>query len=165
MSSAPAVKRRPRKRAADPEAIAARCRDLVRRRAALSALAAALPIPGLGLAVDLGVLLQMLEEINEAFGLTPQRIEALPPDHRAATYRAIAALGSTAVGRVITRELIVAALRRAARRWVAKSFLRYVPLAGQVLAAGLSYAAVRLIGERHIEDCVAVLRAERAPTT
>jgi uncharacterized protein (DUF697 family) len=165
MSSETAAGRRARKRAADTDAIAARCRDLVRRRAAVSAVAAAVPIPGLGLAVDLGVLMQLLEEINEAFGLTPQRIEALPKEHRAATYRAIAMLGSTAVGRVITRELIVAALRRAASRWVAKSFLRYVPFAGQALAAGLSYAAIRFIGERHIDDCIAVVRAERARTS
>lgn len=122
-------------------------------------MAAAVPIPGLGLAVDLGVLMRMLEEINEAFGLTPQQIEALPKDQRAAMYRAIALLGSTAVGRVVTRELIVAALKRVAERWLTKSLLRYVPFAGQALAAGLSYAAIRLIGEKHIADCVAVAQS------
>lgn len=160
MPASPKAKPRRHERGPQPEAIARRCRELVRRRARVSALAAAVPIPGLGLAVDLGVLIRLLDEINEAFGLTPQRIEALPARRRAAVYRAIAVLGSTAVGRVVTRELILAALRRAAGRWVAKSFLRYVPFAGQALAAGLSYAAVRWIGERHIEDCMAVLRAD-----
>lgn len=156
--STPKRRRRPR-RDVDVEAIAARCRELVHRRALLSAVAAAVPVPGLGLAVDLGVLMQMLEEINEAFGLTPQHIEALPEARRAGVYRAIALLGSTAVGRVVTRELILAALRRVARRWLTKSVLRYVPFAGQAVAAALSYAAIRLLGQRHIDDCIAVRRA------
>ncbi|MCX8005918.1 MAG: hypothetical protein N2688_13355, partial [Burkholderiaceae bacterium] len=73
-------------------------------------------------------------------------------------------LGASAVGRAVTRELVLAVLRRAGRRWIAGSILRYVPFAGQLLAAGLSYGAMRLVGERHIADCVAVLQAARGGT-
>jgi hypothetical protein len=34
--------------------------------------------------------------------------------------------------------------------------VRYVPLAGQAMAATLSFAAIKYLGERHIRDCVMV---------
>ncbi len=34
--------------------------------------------------------------------------------------------------------------------------MRYVPLAGQAMAAGLSFAAIKALGDRHIDDCIRV---------
>ncbi len=140
----------------DIDAIARRCRKIVTRRALVSAGAAVVPIPGVDVAVDLGMLMKMLHEINEAFGLTPAQIEALATRRRLTAYKAISAIGSSYVGRVLTRELAMTLLKSVARRIAAKTTVRYVPLAGQALAAGISFAAIKYIGDRHIEDCVAV---------
>lgn len=138
------------------EAIAQRCRQRVSQRAMLSAGAAVVPLPGLDLMVDVGVLTRLLREINEAFGLTPAQIEALSARRQFTVYKAINTLGATAVGRLITREVVTLAAKSVLRRVAAKTALRYVPLAGQAMAAGLSYAAIKTLGDRHIDDCVRV---------
>ena len=52
------------------DAVAARCRDLVKRRALMAAGVAVIPIPGLDWLTDIGVLLKLIPDINRAFGLT-----------------------------------------------------------------------------------------------
>lgn len=154
-----------RQRAASPVApagdrdlarIAADCRRRVTQRALLSAGAAAVPVPGLDLMVDLGVLTRMLHEINREFGLTPAQIEALSPRQRLTVYKAVNALEASVVGRLVTGEMVLLLARNALRRVAAKSVVRYVPLAGQAVAAAISFGALKAIGERHIADCLRV---------
>jgi uncharacterized protein (DUF697 family) len=138
--------------------IAGRCRSAVRRKALLSAAGAAVPVPGVGLAVDLGVLMQMLDETNEAFGLTPEQIDRLSPERRLRVHRVIERLGASVAGRAVTREVLLTLLRSASRRLVARTSLKVIPLAGPLIAAALSYSVVRLIGERHVSQCLAASR-------
>lgn len=141
------------------EAIAAQCRQRVAQRALLSAGATVVPLPGFDLVADVAVLTRLLHEINEAFGLTPAQIEALSPGKRFTVYKAVQAAGATAVGRLVTRELIALLLRGLARKVATKTVLRFVPFAGQALAAGISYGLLKMLGERHIADCVRVASA------
>lgn len=138
------------------EAIARRCRGMVRKRAGLAAVGGALPIPGLDLAIDAAVLIALLQEINHEFGLSEAQVESLAPSRQRTVLKAIAAVGSSTVGRAITKALITSIVKRAAARLATKSVVRYVPLVGQAIAGALAYTAVRYIGERHIEDCLAV---------
>lgn len=138
------------------DAATRRCRQIIKRRALVSAAAAFVPIPAIDLAVDLGTLISMLDEINTEFGLSPAQIELLAPQRRLSAYQAIAALGSSTIGRIVSREVLTVALKRVAGRVAAKSVLRFVPLAGQAVAAAISYGAIKFIGDRHLADCVAV---------
>ena len=142
--------------ARDIDAAARRCRKAVTKRALISAAAAVVPIPGLDLAVDIGMLMKMLQEINAEFGLTPEQIERLAPKRRLSAYKAIAAVGSSVIGRAITREALSLVIKSLARRLATKTTVKYVPLAGQAVAATISFAALKYIGDRHIDDCVAV---------
>ena len=114
------------------------------------------PIPGVDIAVDISVLMSMIEDINAAFGLTPEQIERLSPRRKAFAYKAVMAVGSALVGRVITRELVIKVLKTVGVRLTAKQAARAVPFAGQVVAASLSFAALKYLGDRHIADCVQV---------
>lgn len=69
-------------------------RRLVRRRAALSAAAAVLPIPGLDIAVDLAAFANMLNQINRSFALSPGQIERLHTDERIAMLSALSQVGA-----------------------------------------------------------------------
>jgi len=142
--------------ARDIDAAAHRCRKVVMKRALISATAAVVPIPGIDLAVDVGVLMKMLQEINTEFGLTPEQIELLAPKRRLSAYKAIAAIGSSVIGRAITREVLSLVVKSVAKRLATKTTVKYVPLAGQAVAATISFAAIKYIGDRHIDDCVAV---------
>jgi uncharacterized protein (DUF697 family) len=140
----------------ESDTAARRCRTSVKKRALLSATAAVVPIPGLDLAVDLGMMMQMMDDINAEFGLTGAQIDAMAPADRMTTHKAITAVGSSLIGRVITREALTVALRSVAKRLLTAGTVKYVPLAGQAMAAGISYVALKYVGNRHIEDCVAV---------
>jgi uncharacterized protein (DUF697 family) len=157
--AAAAARRGPAEMPPTPEElaqIAARCRRSVRRRALISAAAAVLPIPGLDLAIDVGLLLRMIDQINTAFGLTPAQIERLSPQRKAHAYQAITMVGSVLIGRIVTRELVLTVLGRIGVRLTASQVSRVVPIAGQALAATLSFGALKILGDRHIEDCVRV---------
>jgi uncharacterized protein (DUF697 family) len=133
-----------------------RCRALIRKRALLSAGAVLVPVPGLDVAADISLLLRLISEINREFGLTPDQIARLDANTRVLVYQAIIAFGSAMVGKVITHTVVTKALCAVGARVVAKQAVKYVPLAGQAVAAGLSFAAMKYVGEQHIKDCARV---------
>ncbi|PFH07665.1 hypothetical protein BCF11_0002 [Collimonas sp. PA-H2] len=137
------------------QAVRLRCRQMVAKRALLSAGASALPIMGVDIAVDIHLLSRLIEDINAAFGLTPQQIEKLQPKLRIATYSTIVGR-STLVGRVVTRELLLKILTRSGVKVVSKNATRLVPIAGQMVSAAIGFSAFRAIGNKHIEACVQV---------
>jgi uncharacterized protein (DUF697 family) len=141
---------------ADMEEVKRRCRVLLTKRALLSAGAALVPLPGLDIAADVGILLKMIPEINREFGLTPVQIERLDANKRVLVYQAIVAFGGAMIGKVMTYELVSKALCAVGTRVTAKQTAKYIPLAGQALAAGLSFAALKYVGEQHIKDCCRV---------
>ena len=143
------------------DATVARCRRMVTRRALASASVALVPAPGLDVAADVALLTQLIPAINLEFGLTPDQIETLNPRMKALVYKSIVAFGAAMVGRLITRELIMQALLKVGVRVTAKTAARLVPVAGQAIAAGLSFGAMRLVGESHIRDCRRVIEALR----
>lgn len=71
----------------------------------------------------------------------------------------MALVGSVLVGKLITRELVFKAAQAAGMRLTAAQAAKYVPLAGQAIAALMGYTTIRYLGEEHIKDCVRVARA------
>jgi uncharacterized protein (DUF697 family) len=136
--------------------LASECRRLVTRRALISAGASVVPMPGVDVAVDITVLLKMIEEINQRFGLTPEQIERLAPQRRMFAYKAAMGVGSALIGRIVTRELVIKLLKTVGVRLSVKQAAKYVPFAGQAVAASLSFAALKALGDRHVDDCVRV---------
>jgi hypothetical protein len=135
-----------------------RCRALVRKRAAISAGISAVPIPGVDMVSDLASFASMVEDINQDFGLTPAQIEALQPHMRVATYQAMAALGGTLVGKLVTKELVLKLLQKSGAKLAAKSATKIVPLAGQIASAAIGFVLFRQMGYQHVEACVRVAR-------
>lgn len=138
------------------ERVRAQCRALVRKRAAISAGVAAVPLPGLDIVADLGSFASMVEDINRAFGLTPAQIERLQPRLRVMVYEAVGALGGMLVGKLVTKELVVKILQRSGSKLAAKSAAKVVPLAGQIASAAIGFALFRQMGYQHVEACARV---------
>jgi hypothetical protein len=143
--------------AAELDEVVRRCQKMVTRRALASAGAVLVPLPGVDLAADIALLTQLIPAINREFGLTPDQIDDLSPRLKVLVYKAIVAFGGALVGRLITRELILQALVTVGMRVTTKTAARLVPIAGQAVSAGLSYSAMRLVGESHIRDCRRVI--------
>lgn len=165
MSEAPAVDWEvlPAKDGHDVQAIAERCRRLVRKRALLAAGVAMVPLPGLDWLTDVGLLVQLLPEINEQFGLTPAQIERLAPDRRIVVYKALSAGGGLLIGKVVTREVVVTMLKLVGVRLTTQQAAKFVPIAGQAVSAALTYSALRYVCEQHIQRCAAIARQLALP--
>ena len=147
----------------DLDHITRRCRKLVNQRALMAAGVAMVPIPGLDWLTDLGVLLQVMPQINAEFGLSPEQIERLAPDRRVVVYKAISAGGGMLVGKVVTQELLIKVLKMVGMRLSAQQAAKYVPLAGQAVSAALTYSALRYVCNQHIRQCAAVARLLQLP--
>ena len=140
------------------EKIRASCKSMVRRRAATSGGMSLIPIPGVDIAGDVGLLLQLVPAINQKFGLTPGQIEELDPRHKVLIYAMLKKVGGDLVGRAITKKLAVAALKKVGVQLSAKQVLKYVPFAGQAAAVALSVTAMMYLGNSHIEACYEVAK-------
>ena len=138
------------------EAIARESRQLVTKRALLAAGVAVIPVPGLDWLADVSVLMKVIPEISQRFGLSQEQLARLSPDRRVAVYKALSAAGSVLAGRLVTRTLILRALRLVGVRLSAQQVAKFVPIAGQAISAVLTFGALKYVCELHIRQCMAV---------
>ncbi|MDF3031613.1 MAG: hypothetical protein K0R03_2171 [Moraxellaceae bacterium] len=141
------------------EAVREECRRLVRRRALVSAGVAVVPVPFLDIVVDARILMELLPEISHRFGLAPERIEHLEAGQKRRAWKVIRARGSRLIGIVLTRQIVRSSFQTFAGRLVARQVAKFIPLGGQLVAAGLGYLVMRRLAYRHIDDCFAVAQA------
>ncbi|WP_096662430.1 hypothetical protein [Polaromonas sp. AET17H-212] len=147
--------------ASDDASLAAaviRSRKLLNKRAMVAAAASAVPVPGLDWAVDAAMLSKLIPEINREFGLTPQQLDQLDPKKRDQVQKAVTLVGSVLIGKFISRDLVLKAATKIGMRLTTKQLAKYVPFAGQIVAATVGYAAIRYLGEEHMKDCIRVAR-------
>ena len=133
-----------------------RSRKLLHKRALLAGAVSAVPVPGLDWAVDAAMLSKLIPEINKEFGLTPQQLDTLNPKKREQVQKAVTMVGSVLIGKLISRDLVLAAATKIGMRLTTKQLTKYVPFAGQIVAATVGYAAIRYLGEEHMKDCIRV---------
>ena len=141
---------------ADMQAAVKRSRKLLHKRALVAGIASAVPVPGLDWAVDAALLSKLIPEINKEFGLTPQQLDNLNPKKREQVQKAVAMVGSVLIGKLISRDLVIKAATTIGMRLTTKQLAKYVPFAGQIVAATVGYAAIRYLGEEHMKDCIRV---------
>jgi hypothetical protein len=134
------------------------CRSMVRRRAATSGGLTLVPLPGIDIAGDVAMLMELIPAINRKFGLTPEQIEQLDTTHRVMVYAMLKKVGTGMIGREVTKQLVLAALKQVGVRLATKQVLKYLPFAGQAAAAALSVSAMIYLGNSHIDACYDVAK-------
>jgi uncharacterized protein (DUF697 family) len=134
------------------------CKSMVTKRAGLSATAAVVPIPGVDIGADVTLLLEMIPAINRKFGLTPEQIEDLDPQIKKIILVAITSIGSELIGKIVTTQLILQVLKRVGIRVATKSVAKFIPILGQALAASISFGAMKMVGNAHVDDCYEVAK-------
>lgn len=142
--------REPLKRAAE------RAKALVRRRALLAAGAAGVAPPGVDVLVDAASLADLLARINRLFLLAPEDAAKLSTEERIAVARALEEVGARFAGRSLSGFLVLEALKAAGSRWAGARVASWVPVAGRVAAASLSYYLFHRLGTEHINECLRV---------
>jgi uncharacterized protein (DUF697 family) len=142
----------------DIEDIRARCRRLVRQRATMAAGFSAVPLPGLDVVSDLSLFVRLVDEVNNAFGLTAEQVERLQPKFRLIAYEAAVGMGGLLVGRLVTRELLLKLFKKAGVKIASKTAAKLVPIAGSVVSAAIGFVMFRQLGNQHVEACARVAR-------
>lgn len=140
------------------DAVRVRCKSMVKKRALASSGMVLLPVPGVDIAADVGMLLELLPAINRQFGLTPEQINSLDPQFKSFLYGVIKTTGTRVVGQLVTKQVVLMLLKKVGMRLTAKQALKFIPFAGQAAAAALSGSAMLLIGRAHIEECHAIAK-------
>jgi uncharacterized protein (DUF697 family) len=135
------------------------CRKLVVSRSLSAATTSIVPVPGLDIAADIGLLTSLLAQINERFGLSEAQVERLDPGAAQKALLIAAGLGNGMIGRAISKRMVAIVLKRVATRLAVGSAARFVPFVGSALAAGLGFSAMKVAGDAHIEDCYRTARA------
>lgn len=147
------------------EAIREECKSMVTKRAGVSAGAAVIPLPGVDLGADITLLLEMIPAINRKFGLAPEQIDQLDPQIKKTILVVATSVGSEMVGKLVTKELIMMVLKRVGIRVASKQVVKYIPFLGQALAATISFGAMKMVGNSHVDDCFEVAKRALLSTT
>ncbi|MGP9468009.1 MULTISPECIES: hypothetical protein [unclassified Halomonas] len=150
------------------EAIRKTCHSMVTRSSSLSAGTAIIPIPGVDIGSDVAILLRLIPKINDKFGLTPEQIEDLDTESKVMVMTAISNVGSKMAGKYITKKLVVSLLQKMGVKVAATGVAKYVPFVGSAVAGGISFTAMKYMGNSHIEDCYKIALAaleNKVPTT
>ncbi|AYR19691.1 hypothetical protein [Alcaligenes faecalis] len=135
------------------------CRQLISRRALLSAAAAVVPIPGVDVGADVAILMKVIPIINARFGLTANDVDALSPELKKLVVVGGTSMGLGMVGRVLTTDRVINILvRLGAKKLAGKYGAKYVPLIGSAISASISFVVLRKVGNQHIEECYEIAR-------
>lgn len=134
------------------------CKSMVNKRASASAAAAVVPVPGVDIGADVAIMMELLPAINRKFGLSPEQIEQLDGAIKAQALVIITSLGSKLVGKLITKETVVLLLKKVGTRVAVKSVTKFIPFVGQAVSAGISFGAMKYLGNSHIDECFEVCR-------
>ena len=129
------------------------CRELVKKRAYVSAGASVVPVPFFDVLVDASMLSQLLPEISAKFGLAPERMPAFDPDTREVHWDAMRERGVEFVGLVATRGVVRKSIQGLGGRIISKQVAKFIPLGGQLVAASMGYFVLRKVAFDHIDDC------------
>ena len=113
------------------DAVRLRCKSMVKKRALASSGMVLVPLPGVDIAADVGLLLELLPAINRQFGLTPEQINRLDPQFKSFLYGVIKTTGSRVIGQLITKQVVLLLLQKVGLRLTAKQALKFIPFAGQ----------------------------------
>lgn len=143
---------------AELDAIAEECRRMVTKRALVSAGAAVVPIPGADLVADVGLLSNLLPAISAKFGVREDQVQKMEPSSAAQVLVIASSMGNNVIGRAITKRVVIALLRRMGVRVATASVARYVPFIGSAVAGTISFGAMKLAGNAHIDDCYATVK-------
>lgn len=135
------------------ERVKQECMQLVNKRALLSGAAAAVPLPGVDISADITIMVELLTEINKRFGLSEEQISQLDLERKKVLLVIISSVGNELAGKTVSATMVRSVLKKASSRLAARQVSRFVPLMGQAVSAGISFAAMRYLGRHHVEQC------------
>ena len=134
------------------EQIREECLELIKKRAYMSAGAAVIPVPFLDVLIDVGILSQLIPEINARFGLAPEQVSVFDPKTKQVQWDELRKRGVQFSGFVVARTAVKKSINNGAAKYITKQVTKFIPLGGQLIAASLGYFVMKKVAEAHVED-------------
>ncbi|AWT48766.1 DUF697 domain-containing protein [Psychrobacter sp. YP14] len=141
------------------EQVKKECEQLVKKRAKYSAGAAIIPVPFMDVAIDAGILTQLLPEISERFGLISERESAIDLDAKEVHWNEMKNRAVDFAGLMATRGVVKKTVQGYGGRIVAKQVTKFIPLGGQLVAATMGYMIFKKIANDHINECYKIAKS------
>ena len=134
------------------EQVRAECLDLVKKRAYISAGVAIIPVPFLDVFIDVGILSQLIPQINARFGLAPEQVTVFDPKTKQIHWNELKKRGVEFSGMVVARTAMKKSFNNMAAKYITKQVTKFIPLGGQMIAASLGYIVMKKVAEAHVEE-------------
>lgn len=122
-------------------------------KAALSAVNALNPIPGIDMACDVGILFSLFTSIRKDYGLTTEKLDSLAKHGVTASSLTIMQPLIANVLTGVSQTGIIILLKNFAGKQTIKQVTKYIPFIGQAIAGTLGFAITRTVGLSYLEDC------------
>lgn len=128
---------------------------LVKKKAMISSVASALPIPLIDIGTDMKLMNDIHGEIEDIFEIEHEDVSSTNDDLMTRGWVMATSIGSDVVRSRLTPFLF----RRISKK---KKFSRFglVNIVGRTLGAAVSYFLMKKLGNDHIEHCMAYLKEE-----
>ena len=114
------------------------------------------PIPGLDISVDVGILVNMTNQIFRIFGMSPEQTrfvdEKFPELKQSSHWEGVKQGIAKLAARYLTSEALILVLKRMSGRIAVKQLSRFLPFVGQIIAAGIGYKMTTALGEQVVDD-------------
>ncbi len=137
-------------------------KSMVTKRATMSGLTAAIPLPGVDVAADVTIMMELLPAINRKFGLSPEQIDQLDSNMKQQLLVIITSVGTEIckqlIGKTVSKEVVTLLLKKVATRVATKQVTKFIPFIGQAVAASVSFGAMKYLGNSHVDECYAVCK-------
>ena len=105
--------------------------------------------PGVDVAIDLGILGALATSITKIYGLSPDQLSM----HQHLISAELKKKISEKLVGYLTKEGLLFFLKKIAPRVAAKTFLKWIPIIGQILSAGIGYKITVSFGVDLVDDC------------
>ena len=127
--------------------------NLILPFAGLSALNSGLnQVPGLDIAADITLLIELGKRVAAIYGLNSEHIEyikrVLGPEAAAGIFAKIAQVAAS----YLAKDGIILLLKKIGTRTVIKQGVKWAPIFGQLLAAGIGYQSTFMLGEQLVDE-------------
>jgi len=133
--------------------------DIINYRAIVAAINGVNPIPGVDVAVDVAILLNLSKEIQDIYGLNEEHAKSL--EKRIGDSIVITKIKNNIASfasKFLIKEGILILLKRFGTSLAAKEVIKYIPFLGQAIAAGIGYKLTRSFGEELLDDAENIAR-------
>jgi len=108
------------------------------------------PIIGLDVSVDIAVLMNLSKQISNIFGISDDEINYATKKYNLDAK--FVTLSKQFAGKFIAKEGIMLLLKKFGTSVVAKSFFKFIPFAGQAIAAGIGYKMTYSFGQEMLNE-------------